>query len=52
MLVGTTSIEKSEQLADLLKSKGYKMIDFGAPGALDKLYAAARSGKPSKHSPC
>ncbi len=49
MLVGTTSIEKSEQLADFLKSKGYKMIDFGAPGALDKLYASARSGKPSKN---
>ena len=48
LLVGTTSIEKSEQLADFLKSKGYKIIDFGAPGALDKLYAAARSGKPSK----
>ncbi|WP_374545738.1 preprotein translocase subunit SecA [Rhodoblastus sp.] len=49
LLVGTTSIEKSEQLAEFLKSKGYKMIDFGAPGALDKLYASARSGKPSKH---
>ena len=49
MLVGTTSIEKSEQLADFLKGKGYKMIDFGAPGALDKLYASARSGKPSKN---
>ncbi len=49
LLVGTTSIEKSEQLADYLKGKGYQMIDFGAPGALDKLYASARSGKPSKH---
>jgi preprotein translocase subunit SecA len=49
MLVGTTSIEKSEQLADFLTGKGYQMIDFGAPGALDKLYASARSGKPSKH---
>jgi preprotein translocase subunit SecA len=49
MLVGTTSIEKSEQLADFLKAKGYKMIDFGASGALDKLYASARSGKPSKN---
>jgi preprotein translocase subunit SecA len=49
LLVGTTSIEKSEQLAEFLKTKGYKMIDFGAPGALDKLYASARSGKPSKH---
>ncbi|WP_296706250.1 preprotein translocase subunit SecA [Rhodoblastus sp.] len=48
LLVGTTSIEKSEQLAEFLKTKGYKIIDFGAPGALDKLYAAARSGKPSK----
>jgi preprotein translocase subunit SecA len=49
LLVGTTSIEKSEQLAEFLKGKGYRMIDFGAPGALDKLYASARSGKPSKH---
>jgi preprotein translocase subunit SecA len=49
LLVGTTSIEKSEQLADFLTGKGYKMIDFGAPGALDKLYASARSGKPSKN---
>ncbi len=49
MLVGTTSIEKSEQLAEFLKQRGYKQIDFGAPGALDKLYASARSGKPSKN---
>ena len=48
MLVGTTSIEKSEQLADYLKKKGYKQIDFTAPGALQPLYAAARAGKPSK----
>jgi preprotein translocase subunit SecA len=49
MLVGTTSIEKSEQLAEYLISKGYRQIDFTAPKALEKLYAAARSGKPSKH---
>ncbi|MCI4678525.1 preprotein translocase subunit SecA [Rhodoblastus acidophilus] len=49
LLVGTTSIEKSEQLAEYLEGKGYKMIDFGASGALDKLYASARSGKPSKN---
>ncbi|MCW2315766.1 preprotein translocase subunit SecA [Rhodoblastus acidophilus] len=49
LLVGTTSIEKSEQLADRLKARGYKVIDFGAPGALDKLYQGARSGKPSKN---
>jgi preprotein translocase subunit SecA len=48
MLVGTTSIEKSEQLAEFLISKGYRQIDFTEPKALQKLYAAARSGKPSK----
>jgi preprotein translocase subunit SecA len=48
MLVGTTSIEKSEQLADVMKSKGYQQIDFTEPNALNKLYAAARSNKPSK----
>jgi preprotein translocase subunit SecA len=48
MLVGTTSIEKSEQLAEALKKKGYKQIDFLQPEALQKLYAAARSDKPSK----
>ena len=49
LLVGTTSIEKSEQLAEFLASKGYKQIDFSDPTkALPKLYEAARSGKPSK----
>ncbi len=48
LLVGTTSIEKSEQLAEFLVSKGYKQIDFSQPSALTKLYTAARSGKPSK----
>jgi preprotein translocase subunit SecA len=48
MLVGTTSIEKSEQLAEFMISKGYQQIDFTEPQALAKLYAAARSGKPSK----
>jgi preprotein translocase subunit SecA len=48
MLVGTTSIEKSEQLAEFLKKNGYKQIDFTAPGALLPLYAAARAGKPAK----
>jgi preprotein translocase subunit SecA len=47
MLVGTTSIEKSEQLAEAMKGQGYKQIDFTAPEALQKLYAAARSDKPS-----
>jgi preprotein translocase subunit SecA len=48
MLVGTTSIEKSEALAEFLKTKGYKQIDFTAPAALQPLYAAARAGKPAK----
>jgi len=48
MLVGTTSIEKSEQLAEFLLSQGYKLLDVTEPQALQKLYAAARAGKPSK----
>ncbi|MBN9080418.1 MAG: preprotein translocase subunit SecA [Rhizobiales bacterium 62-17] len=48
MLVGTTSIEKSEQLGEFLKSHGYKQIDFDDPKQLSKLYAAAKAGKPSK----
>jgi len=48
VLVGTASIEKSEVLADYLKNNGYKQIDFGNPKALEKLYAAARAGKPAK----
>ncbi|MCL2716109.1 MAG: preprotein translocase subunit SecA [Alphaproteobacteria bacterium] len=48
VLVGTASIEKSEVLAEFLKQNGYKQIDFGKERALDKLYAAARAGKPAK----
>ena len=49
VLVGTGSIEKSEQLADMLVASGYEMIDFSDPGrALEKLYSAARTGKASK----
>src|SRR5262245_47023516 len=48
VLVGTASIEKSEVLAEYLKQHGYKQIDFGNADALEKLYAAARAGKPSK----
>jgi preprotein translocase subunit SecA len=48
VLVGTASIEKSEVLAEYLKKHGYKQIDFGKEGALDKLYAAARAGKQAK----
>ncbi len=48
VLVGTASIEKSEVLADYLQKHGFKQIDFTDPKAMDKLYAAARSGKPAK----
>ncbi len=48
VLVGTASIEKSEVIADYLKQHGYKQIDFGSENSMDKLYAAARAGKPAK----
>jgi preprotein translocase subunit SecA len=48
VLVGTASIEKSETLAEFMKKNGYKQIDFGNPKAMEKLYAAARAGKPAK----
>src|SRR5439155_84782 len=48
VLVGTPSIEKSEVLADYLKKHGYKQIDFVNENAMEKLYAAARAGKPAK----
>jgi preprotein translocase subunit SecA len=48
VLVGTASIEKSEVLGEYLRKNGYKQIDFGSPKAMDKLYAAARAGKPAK----
>ncbi len=48
VLVGTASIEKSEILAEYMKKNGYKQIDFGKAGALDKVYAGARAGKPVK----
>ena len=49
MLVGTTSIEKSEQLGEFLESQGYKRIDFAEQNAMRPLYDAARNGKPSKN---
>jgi preprotein translocase subunit SecA len=44
-LVGTTSIEKSEHLAELLREDGFKQIDFADPKALEPLYDAARKGE-------
>ncbi|HWS70736.1 MAG TPA: preprotein translocase subunit SecA, partial [Thermoanaerobaculia bacterium] len=48
VLVGTASIEKSELLAGILLKNGFKQIDFENPKALERLYAAARSGRPGK----
>ena len=48
MLVGTTSIEKSEQLGEFLERHGYIRIDFSDPNALKPLYEAARAGRASK----
>ncbi len=38
ILVGTTSIEKSETLAALLKKEGYRQIDFADPMPFRSLY--------------
>jgi preprotein translocase subunit SecA len=49
ILVGTTSIEKSEYLAELLKKDGFSQIDFEDPKALEPLYDSARHGRGVKH---
>ncbi|KPH81020.1 preprotein translocase subunit SecA [Bosea vaviloviae] len=49
MLVGTTSIERSELVAEMLQKDGFQQIDFTAPNALEPIYAAARQGKPSNY---
>ncbi|MBM1173970.1 preprotein translocase subunit SecA [Microvirga arabica] len=49
ILVGTTSIEKSEHLAEMLVKEGYKLINFEDPQALEPLYRDARAGRGTKH---
>src|SRR5438477_1633095 len=39
ILVGTTSIEKSEQLAEMLRKKGWEQHDFSDPNAFAALYS-------------
>ena len=39
MLVGTTSIEKSEQLAEMLRQQGWEQHDFADPNAFAALYS-------------
>jgi preprotein translocase subunit SecA len=39
VLVGTTSIEKSEQLAEMLRQAGWEQHDFSDPNAFAALYS-------------
>jgi preprotein translocase subunit SecA len=45
MLVGTTSIEKSEQLAEMLRQQGWEQHDFSDPNAFAALYSGDNSSK-------
>ena len=46
ILVGTTSIEKSEQLAERLKKEGFRQRDVSDPNAAAKI-GESRGGKPT-----
>jgi preprotein translocase subunit SecA len=48
VLVGTTSIEKSEQLAEMLRQKGWEQHDFSDPNAFAALYTGDEGAKKSK----
>src|SRR3984957_17345725 len=45
VLVGTTSIEKSEQLAEMLRQNGWEQHDFSDPNAFAALYTGDDSSK-------
>jgi preprotein translocase subunit SecA len=45
VLVGTTSIEKSEQLAEMLRQAGWEQHDFSDPNAFAALYSGETDGK-------
>jgi preprotein translocase subunit SecA len=45
VLVGTTSIEKSEALAEMLRKQGWEQHDFSDPNAFASLYAGDNSAK-------
>ena len=45
VLVGTTSIEKSEQLAEMLRKNGWEQHDFSDPNAFAELYVGEGSEK-------
>src|SRR5688572_33376890 len=48
VLVGTTSIEKSEQLAELLRQEGWEQHDFTDPNAFAALYSGDEGAKKTK----
>ncbi|MGZ9106792.1 MAG: preprotein translocase subunit SecA, partial [Rhodoplanes sp.] len=48
MLVGTTSIEKSEQLADMLRERGWEAHDFTDPNAFAALYSGDEGASKTK----
>jgi len=48
VLVGTTSIEKSEQLADMLRAAGWEAHDFTDPNAFAKLYSGDEGATKAK----
>src|SRR3569623_485225 len=48
VLVGTTSIEKSEQLAEMLRQKGWEQHDFSDPNAFSALYSGDEGAKKTK----
>ena len=48
MLVGTTSIEKSEHLAELLRKEGWEQHDFSDPNAFAALYSGDEGATKAK----
>jgi preprotein translocase subunit SecA len=48
VLVGTTSIEKSEMLAEMLRKEGWEQHDFSDPDAFAKLYGGDEGAKRAK----
>src|SRR5262252_8210210 len=48
VLVGTTSIEKSEQLAEMLRKQGWEQHDFNDPNAFAALYSGSEATAKSK----
>jgi len=48
VLVGTTSIEKSEQLAEMLRERGWEAHDFSDPNAFAALYSGDEGASKAK----